>query len=449
MEQIKLGWERPQYSVSELTNSIARTLEGEFSGIWVSGEISGMKMATSGHCYFTLKDSQAQIRAVVWKSAYRMLRAKPGDGLMVLARGRVEVYPPRGEYQLIVEAMEPVGLGALQLAFDRLRKKLADEGLFEAERKKPLPKLPRRIGIVTSPTGAVIRDMLNVFERRFPGLQIRIYPAMVQGQGSIEQVVEGINYFGRGDWAELLIVARGGGSLEDLWTFNEEAVARAIVASLVPVISAVGHETDFTISDFVADLRAPTPSAAAELAVPTLAGLLDQATGMERRLEQVMRYRIAEAARKLEVRGVERGRMLLQRRIYRAGQRVDELEGRAGRLLQGRMVQARRRWQALDGKLRQLDLRLRVGMGMRRLDSLAGRLQAAVRVRIGGAKQRLAPLGAELVQLSPLKILERGYSIVETAEGRVVSDPATVKKGQVLGVRLAQGRIDVKVSRIG
>ena len=448
MEQIKLGWERQQYSVSELTNRIARTLEGEFSGIWVSGEISGMKMATSGHCYFTLKDSQAQIRAVVWKSAYRMLRAKPADGLMVLARGRVEVYPPRGEYQLIVEAMEPVGLGALQLAFDRLRKKLADEGLFDAERKKPLPALPRRIGIVTSPSGAVIRDMLNVFQRRFPGLQIRIYPAMVQGQGSIEQVVEGINYFGRGDWAELLIVARGGGSLEDLWTFNEEAVARAIVASLVPVISAVGHETDFTIADFVADLRAPTPSAAAELAVPTLAGLLDQATGMERRLEQVMRYRIAEAARKLEVRGVERGRMLLQRRIYRAGQRVDELEGRAGRLLQGRMLQARRRWQALDGKLRQLDLRLRVGMGMRRLDSLAGRLQAAVRARIGGAKQRLAPLGAELVQLSPLKILERGYSIVETAEGRVVSDAATVKKGQVLGVRLAQGRIDVKVSGI-
>ena len=446
MEQIQLGWDRQQYSVSELTNCIAQTLSVEFSGIWVNGEISGMKLASSGHCYFTLKDAQAQIRAVVWKSSMRMLRARPADGLLVMARGRVEVYPPRGEYQFIVEAMEPVGLGALQIAFDRLRNKLAAEGLFDADRKKPLPALPRRIGIVTSPTGSVIRDMLNVLERRFPGLQIRIFPALVQGLGSVEQVVEGINYFGGGGWAELVIVARGGGSLEDLWTFNEEAVARAIAASVVPVISAIGHETDFTIADFAADLRAPTPSAAAELAVPTLARLLDQATTTARRLEQVMLYRLSEASRKLELRGVERGRTFLLRRVYRASQQVDDLEGRGTRRLQVLLGLARSTWQTLDGRLRQLDLRVRLGLGERRLNALHGRLEAAILARVGWAKQRLAPLGAELVQLSPLKILERGYAIVQTADGRVVTGAAMVEQEQHLGVRLGQGRIGVKVT---
>ena len=208
MDQISLGFERRQFSVSELTYAIADTMQASFSGIWVSGEISGLKMAASGHCYFTLKDDEAQIRCAVWRNAYRLLRAKPQDGMLVLARGRVEVYPPRGEYQLIVETVEPLGLGALQHAFDQLRKKLTAEGLFDPATKRPLPALPLRIGIVTSPTGSVIRDMLHVFARRFPGLHIRIYPALVQGQGSIEQVVEGIEYFSLTTWADLVIRPR-------------------------------------------------------------------------------------------------------------------------------------------------------------------------------------------------------------------------------------------------
>ncbi len=278
MEQIRLRLEpeRRVLSVTQLNASIRGVLNKTFDDIWVNGEISGLKLAPSGHAYFSLKDAQAQVRAVCFRGALRFLKFRPQDGVAVLARGKVDVFEPRGEYQLIVEWLEPQGLGALQLAFEQLKKKLEAEGLFEAARKRVLPRLPRRIGLVTSPAGAAIRDMIHVLSRRWPGIHIRLFPALVQGQGSIEEVVAGLQYFGRGDWADLIIVGRGGGSLEDLWTFNEEAVARAIVASVVPVISAVGHETDFTIADFVADLRAPTPSAAAELAVPNREDLIDQ-----------------------------------------------------------------------------------------------------------------------------------------------------------------------------
>src|SRR6266576_4398220 len=278
MEQfvLQFGPERRSLTVSELNAAIRGLLDREFSDIWVSGEISGTKLATSGHYYFTLKDAEAQLRCVCFKSTARFWKFKPQDGIAVLARGRIDVYEARGEYQLLVEHLEPQGLGALQLAFERLKKKLAAEGLFAAERKRPLPRFPRRIGIVTSPRGAAVADMVQILARRFPGLHIRLYPALVQGEGSVEEVVRGIEYFSRTKWPDVVIVGRGGGSLEDLWTFNEEAVARAIAACSVPVISAVGHETDVTIADFVADLRAPTPSAAAELVVPTRAALLEQ-----------------------------------------------------------------------------------------------------------------------------------------------------------------------------
>jgi exodeoxyribonuclease VII large subunit len=445
MDQISLGFERRQFSVSELTYAIADTMQSAFSGIWVSGEVSGLKMAASGHCYFTLKDDEAQIRCAVWKTAYRLLRAKPQDGMLVLARGRVEVYPPRGEYQLIVEAVEPLGLGALQYAFDQLRKKLTAEGLFDPATKRPLPALPQRIGIVTSPTGSVIRDILHVLARRFPGLHVRIYPALVQGQGSIEQVIEGIEYFSMTTWADLVIVARGGGSLEDLWTFNEEAVARAIANCSVPVISAIGHETDFTIADFVADLRAPTPSAAAEMAVPTKDGLTQQLQAMTRRAEQAIQFRVSQSARRLEVQGVERSRMLLERRIYRYAQRVDELDATATRRLESHLGTSHRHWLALDTKLRKLDLRLKIAQAKQRLETLAARKNAAVKRIEGSGRSRLIPLTASLNQLSPLKILDRGYSIVETTQGHVVSDPSTVIAGEKLNVRLAKGRLPVKV----
>lgn len=446
MEQISLGLERRQFSVSELTYAIANTLQSAFSNIWISGEISGLKMASSGHCYFTLKDDEAQIRCAVWRNAYRLLRAKPQDGMLVLVRGRVEVYPPRGEYQLIVETVEPLGLGALQHAFDQLRKKLAAEGLFDPATKRPLPALPRKIGIVTSPTGAVIRDMLHVFARRFPGLHIRIYPALVQGQGSVEQVIDGIEYFSNTTWADLVIVARGGGSIEDLWTFNEESVARAIANCSVPVISAIGHETDFTIADFVADLRAPTPSAAAEMAVPTKDSLLDQTNAIARRLDQAIRFRVSQVSRRLETQGVERARMLLERRVYRYGQRVDELEGRAVKRLDAAITLAQRRWLSMDSQLRKLDLRLKIAQAKQRLTALSTRQQTAVNRQLAGAQSKMNPLAAALAQLSPLKILDRGYSIVETSQGHVVMDPDSVKKDEALTVRLAKGRLPVRVS---
>src|ERR1700735_4172399 len=263
MEQLALAWGplRKTFSVAELNARIRGLLADEFDDIWVSGEISGCKNATSGHCNFTLKDNDAQLRCVCFRQSLRYLKCKPQDGMAVLARGHIDVYEARGEYQLLVEAIEPQGHGALQFAFEQLKKKLAAEGLFDPARKRPIPALPRRIGIVTSPSGAVVRDITEILSRRFPGVHLRIYPALVQGEGSVEAVCRALAYFSNSGWPDVVIVARGGGSLEDLWTFNEEYVARAIAASTVPVISAVGHETDFTIAGFVAEMRAPPPPA--------------------------------------------------------------------------------------------------------------------------------------------------------------------------------------------
>src|SRR5277367_2928719 len=303
-------------------------LSGEFSDIWVAGEISGVKLPPSGHYYFTLKDESAQLRCVCYRMTARYLKFKPQDGIAVLVRGRVDLYDARGELQFIVEVIEPQGHGALQLAFEQLKKKLAAEGLFDPSRKRPLPKLPQRIGIVTSPAGAVVRDITEILSRRFPGLHLRIYPALVQGEGSVEAVCRGIEFFSNSGWPDVVIVARGGGSLEDLWTFNEEAVARAIAASTVPVISAVGHETDFSIADFVADLRAATPSAAAELVICPRDQIFDQLQVLDHKLLQATRYRLAMAVRALHERGVERASAVLHRNIGRWQQRVDEIDYR-------------------------------------------------------------------------------------------------------------------------
>jgi len=316
--------QRRIYTVSELNAAIRAALDPGFQDIWVAGEISGLKQAASGHYYFTLKECDAQVRCVAFRSAHRYWKAKPQDGLAVLARGRIDVYEARGEYQLQVETIEPQGLGALQLAFEQLKKKLAAEGLFDRERKRPLPRLPRRIGIVTSPRGAAIADMVQILCRRLPGLHIRLYPALVQGEGAVEEVCRGIEYFSRTGWPDVLIVGRGGGSLEDLWTFNEEAVARAIAACAVPVVSAVGHETDVTIADFVADLRAPTPSAAAELVVPRLDDLLERIAGHRAKAAQAVRYRLAMLERGLRQQGIERALNALHRRVGRGLQRIDE-----------------------------------------------------------------------------------------------------------------------------
>ncbi|HKT12549.1 MAG TPA: exodeoxyribonuclease VII large subunit, partial [Terriglobia bacterium] len=287
--------ERKLYTIAELSLAVKNLLETSFPDVWVTGEVSNLRAAASGHYYFTLKDASARLRAVCFRNQARYLKYKPQDGLSVIARGRLSVYEARGEYQLYVEYIEPAGVGALQLAFEQLKKKLASEGLFDEARKKHLPVLPRAIGVVTSSSGAAIRDILRVINRRFPNMNVFLYPATVQGNSAAAEIVEGIEYFNQHPVIDVMIVGRGGGSLEDLWPFNEEIVARAIAASSIPVISAVGHETDFTISDFVADRRAPTPSAAAEIAVRRKEDFLAEITNRVRQMGQNIRLRTSEA----------------------------------------------------------------------------------------------------------------------------------------------------------
>ena len=431
--------ERRVLSVSELNAAIRATLDEEFHDIWVSGEISGLKLAASGHYYFTLKEQDAQVRCVAFRSSHRYWKFKPQDGMAVLARGRIDVYEVRGEYQLLVELLEPQGLGALQLAFEQLKKKLAAEGLFAPERKRPLPRFPQRVGIVTSPRGAAIADMVQILSRRSPGIAIRLYPALVQGEGSVEDVCRGIRYFSRSGWADLVIVGRGGGSLEDLWTFNHEAVARAIADCATPVVSAVGHETDVTIADFVADLRAPTPSAAAELVVPDTKDLLERVANCRGKCAQAMRYRLAMLERRLRRQGTERALNLLHRRIGRGLQQTDEIEYRMRERMRAVIESRERSRRALDARLRRFDIRPRLAAGARRLET--ARLTLAQVLRLGLAKRsaRLDQLTARLSQLSPLLILQRGYAIVSNPRG-IVKEPQPA--GERIHIRVARGEFD-------
>ncbi len=437
---------RRVYSVSELNAAIRAVLENTFPDVWVSGEISGVKLATSGHYYFTLKEREAQVRAVAFRSAHRYWKFKPRDGLAVLARGRIDVFEARGEYQLIVELLEPLGHGALQLAFEELKKKLAAEGLFEPARKRPLPRYPWRIGIVTSPRGAVISDMVQILSRRFPGLHIRLFPALVQGDGSVEEVCRGLDYFSRHAWAELVILARGGGSLEDLWTFNEEAVARAIARCTVPVVSAVGHESDVTIADFVADLRAPTPSAAAELIVCTRQELLERIAGGQQKLTHAVRYHLALLGRRWQQQGIERPLGLLHRAIGRQAQRTDELEFRLRDLLRTRLERQARGHRALAARLHYFDLRPRFASDRRRLDQAHAAALQSLRSKLARRRGAVEQLSAKLSQLSPLLILDRGYAIVTNQAGAIVKDSAAAPPTTAIQVRLAKGRLDATVS---
>ncbi len=432
-------------TVTELNAAIRATLDSEFPDVWVSGEISGLKLATSGHYYFTLKEREAQVKCVAFRSAHRYWKFKPRDGLAVLARGRIDVYEARGEYQLLVEILEPQGLGALQLAFEQLKKKLAAEGLFDAARKRALPRFPRRIGLVTSPRGAAVADMIHILSRRFPGLHIRLFPALVQGEGSVDEVCRGIEYFSRTAWPDLVIVARGGGSLEDLWTFNEEAVARAIAACSVPVVSAVGHETDVTIADFVADLRAPTPSAAAELVVPLLDDLLDRIRAARTKSLQSVRYRFAMLDRRLRQQGIDRALGILHRRVGRNLQRIDEQEYRMREHLRATLAAGERARRALTARLQRFDVRPRLAADRRRMEAAEAIARQAIRTRLARRRSTLDQLTAKIEQLSPLKILERGYAIVSNQQG-ILKDPAEAPQGSSIHVRLAKGELDAKVS---
>jgi len=443
--EFELAPQRRIFTVSELNAAIRSALDSEFQDIWVSGEISGLKLANSGHYYFTLKERDAQVKCVAFRSAHRYWKFKPADGLAVLARGRIDVYEARGEYQLLVETLDPQGLGALQLAFEQLKRKLAAEGLFALERKRPLPRFPRRIGIVTSPRGAAIADLVQILTRRFPGLHIRLFPALVQGEGAAEEVCRGIEYFSRTKWPDLVIVGRGGGSLEDLWTFNEEAVARAIAACSVPVISAVGHESDVTIADFVADLRAPTPSAAAEMAICTRDELLDRIAATRAKTTQAVRYRIAMLERRLRQQGIQRALGLLHRRIGRGLQRIDEQEYRLRERMRAGLDLRERSRRALETRLGRFDMRPRLAADRRRLEACHARAVETIRLRLARRRNALDQLAAKLSQLSPLAILDRGYAIVSNASG-IVTDSAAAPAGTDIQVRLAKGSLEAVVS---
>jgi exodeoxyribonuclease VII large subunit len=447
MEQYALSFlpERRIWSLRELSDAIRGTLDRDFANIWLSGEISGTKLVPSGHCYFTLKDSDAQIKCVCWKLAYWRLKFKPKDGVEALVRGRVDIYEQRSEYQFVVENIEPQGHGALQHAFDQLRSRLREEGLFDDSRKRPLPRFPLRIGIVTSPKGAVIRDFIEVLSRRFPGVHLRLFPAQVQGPSAVDEVCRGIRFFGTGGWAQVVVVARGGGSLEDLWTFNEEAVARAIAASPIPVVSAIGHETDITIADFVADLRAPTPSAAAAMIVCERKEVLDRLVNREARLAELMRYRFAVLSRRLHEQAAGRAASVLHRGLARRMQRVDDNTARLHAALRSQVAARDRRRRQLEDRLRKFDPRPRLARNHQRLNSLVHRAESLIRGRLVNAHRRTENAETKLVQLNPRLVLTRGYAIVLDATGAIVRTAASAPTGATVRLMFAA---DAAIARI-
>lgn len=389
-------------SVGQLTALIKGTLETQFHGVWVGGEISEVSRPHSGHVYFTLKDSQAQIRGVVWRSTAQRLKFKIEEGQEVICQGDLDVYPPRGSYQLVVRQVEPQGVGALQLAFQQLHKRLAAEGLFDPQYKKPLPPFPRRVGFVTSPTGAAIRDFLEVAARRFRGVEILVIPARVQGDCAADEIVRGIEAANRlQPPLDVLVVGRGGGSIEDLWCFNEEQVVRAIFASRVPVVSAVGHEIDVTLSDLVADVRALTPSEAAERVIPSADELTATLSQFQRRLAAILRSRAVTARSRLD--------QLARSRVLRNPKSL-------------------------------------IADRIRRLDDLDLQAVRAIRRRLAAASDQMAATAARLESLSPLAVLARGYSVTSrVADGQIVRESGQVQPGDAIRTRLARGEITSRV----
>lgn len=482
--------QRRVWKVSELTQQIGNMLEGAFPDVWIEGEVSNFRPAQSGHLYFTLKDSRAQIRCVCFRENARLLKFRPNDGLHITLRGSLGVYETRGEYQIYVTYIEPVGLGALQLAFEQLKKQLQEEGLFEQARKKPLPVLPHCIGVVSSPSGAAIRDILRVLKRRFANVHVQLYPVRVQGDGAAGDIVAALRYFNRVKFAEVLILARGGGSLEDLWAFNEEIVARAIADSAIPVITGVGHETDFTIADFVADLRAPTPSAAAEVVVRSRQEFDRHIAENRRQLVHHIRYLLSERRHRVRDFQSHRGFRQFQGFLRHRRQQLDDfhnslavglplrlaalherfIDSRARLLsfdLRSRAVALRRRIdqqrpqlhaalaRLIDRKRRgfvaahlrfaALDLRARVSKLRRGCELSSSQLLARMDRLLVARRRRVETAALQLRERSPFQLLERGYAIAYDASGRVLRSPDQVELGSEVSVRLARGRLDAAV----
>lgn len=439
-----LETQEPQVlTIEELNLSIKQLLEGQFNFIWVRGEISNFKAHTSGHFYFSLKDAKSQISAVMFRGHNSRLKFKPADGMEVIVRGRISVYEPRGNYQILCEMMEPVGAGALQKAFEQLKAKLKSEGLFEATRKKPIPHMPRHVAIVTSPTGAAIRDILNILSRRAPWLPVTVVPTVVQGESAAPQICEAFLKAQRLSDVDVIIVGRGGGSIEDMWSFNDEKLARLIAASPIPVISAVGHEIDFTIADFVADLRAPTPSAAAELVAKSSQELTSKLQQLQRLLNlNTQKYlKTLEQRWKLLTKGLVDPQKKLQDLILRNDDLVERLQMATDRVLSERRY-----------KLKILDQRLGspqelISRRAKELEYLSQRLQKGLVVSLERKKALLGRWLSVLDSLSPLKVVERGYSIVKK-ENEVIKSSTQVKSGDLLQITLAQGQLEARVEKV-
>ena len=482
---------RHVWRVTDLVSEVRSHIEGAYPDLWVRGEISNLRAAPSGHMYFTLKDGDAQLPAVLFRRQAQALRFRPEDGLEVLLRGRVSVYEQRGQMQLIAEYLEPVGAGSLQIAFEQLKATLRAEGLFAMDRKRPLPAFPHCVGIITSPSGAVIRDFLNVAGRRHAALDVLLYPAVVQGEQAATEIAAGIAYFNRARSVDVIVIARGGGSLEDLAPFNSELVARAIAASMLPVVSAVGHETDFTIADFVADLRAPTPSAAAELITAARHRIEEHVDMLQGRLARATRYRLALAQQQFSTVSIDTGLARLRSSLGRREQRVDEQRFRMERAQAQALRSASDRVQQSNAALLRQDATQRLRVMRERFSGLQLRLERAARHRLTGALQqhtaagqglgrynpvlrlrfhrkaglalqgRLARAGAarlqtatqqhavgmrSLASLSPLAVLGRGYALVFAADGSLLTRADATREGDAIQVRLAKGALGATVT---
>ena len=425
-------------TVSELTQEIKDVIETKFFEIWVEGEISNLRVPPSGHIYFTLKDDFSQIRAVLFKMQARTLRFLPEDGLHVICRGRVSLYEKRGEYQLILDTLEPKGIGALQLAFLQLKERLEKEGLFDASHKRLLPMLPQTIGIITSPTGAVIRDMIDIIHRRFENVRILLYPVRVQGEGASLEIAKGIAYFNDRRNVDLIIVGRGGGSLEDLWAFNEEVVARAIYRSNIPIISAVGHETDYTISDFVADLRAPTPSAAGELAVRDKREIKNILGHLTNRLARQISQTLQE--HRTDLFHIRKILIHPKKKIEESFLRVDDLVNRLRILSSWSLKRKRETWVHLSERLYLRNPYQKIGILRSSISETGKRMGQNIRHSIEIRRQKTAGILGKLDSLSPLAILQRGYSITRRIPShQILRNAEEVREGDKVEVKLHRG----------
>ena len=451
LDQMGFNFQAPGrrvWTISALIAAVRTHLEREYTDVWLEGEISNFRAHGSGHLYFTLKDKTAQIRVVMFRSSARLLRFRPEDGMQVIARGRVTIYEERGELQVSAEYLEPKGAGALQIAFEQLKAKLEAEGLFDVARKKPVPPLPRRIGLVTSPQAAALRDILNILQRRHRSVNVLIFPAQVQGEAASAEVASGVRYFNQARNVDVIVVARGGGSAEDLAAFNHEGLARTVAASKIPVISAVGHETDFTIIDFVADARAETPSAAAEMVIRSRQEIEEESEGLRDRLARAMRYRLLMARQSLTELARHAAFARMTDALGRRQQRVDELVNRLEKAERRLIEQHRRRWEIAAAAIRHYDVTRRLAAMREQLESRTSALTGAFRTLLLQRRSRLERAASALQALSPLAILERGYALVFDASGKLVKDAGKVQPGEDISARLAKGEIAATVKKV-